>query len=199
MIHNGGVLDGNGNTISVECYGDDYAIMTSGGTIKNLTIDEGARGIMIMSPTADLILDNVYVSGDVLYAINTGEHATVSGLKMVVTNSTFGGWSSFHGGYESASFTNCNFIVGGYDYGWPVDCLVKPFINTTFTDCTFAVHENGKGYNLDLSALEAGCTVTLENCTVNGTVITADNCTTLLDEVELPSDGRTLSDCVIFK
>ena len=40
--------------------------------------------------------------------------------------------------------------------------------------------------------------MTLTNCSVNGTVITAENCTTLFGEVELPGDGRTLADCLIF-
>ena len=196
LVQNGGVIDGNGKTLSVECYGDDYGIMTSGGTIKNLKIDSGCRAIMIMSPTEDIILDNVYVCGDILYPINTGEHATESGIDLIVTNSTFGGWSSF-AGIESASFTNCTFIEGGYGYGWPVDSFVRPYVNTTFTGCEFALDGDGNAYYLDLSALGAGCTVTLANCTVNGTKVTSENCTGLFGEVELPA-GRTLADCIVF-
>lgn len=198
LIQNGGVIDGAGNTLSVKCYGDDYGIMTSGGTIKNLTIDRGCRAIMIMSPTEDIILDNLYVSGNILYPINTGEHATVEGIDLIVTNSTFGGWSSF-AGIESASFTDCAFVSGKYGYGWPYDCLVKPYVNTLFKNTSFDADDSDKKYYLDMSALGAGCKVTMENCTVDGTVVTADNCTTLFGEVELPGDGRTLADCVIFK
>ncbi len=203
LVQNGGVFDGNGKTLSVDTYGDDYAVMTSGGTIKNLTIDSGCRAIVVMSATEDLILDNVYVSGDILYAINTTEHATVDGLKLIVTNSTFGGWSSFDGGFESASFTDCTFIEGDYGYGWPYETLVKPYITTTFTNCEFELDEDGNGYYLDLSALAEGATVTLKNCTVNGVLITAENVDILGDAtdffgIELPS-GRTLSDCVIFE
>ena len=198
FVQNGGVLDGNGNTLSVECYGDDYGIMTSGGTIKNLTIDSGCRAIVIMAPTEDIIIDNVYVSGDVLYPINTAEHAPVDGVDLIVTNSTFGGWSSF-AGIASASFTDCTFIEGEYGYGWPYETLVKPYVNTVFTKCEFALDGEGNAYYLDLSALGTGCTVTLEGCTVNGVVVTAENCTNLFGEVELPGDGRTLADCIIFK
>lgn len=169
FVHNGGVFDGNGNKLDVECYGDDYAIMTSGGTIKNLIIEEGCRAIVIMSPTQDIILDNLYVAGDILYPINTAEHATVAGVDLIVTNSWFGGWSSF-AGVESASFTNCYFIYGDYGYGWPYDCLVKPYINTTFTECDFA-----NGYYIDLSALEEGCKVTFKDCTLGGVELTAEN------------------------
>ena len=197
FVLNGGVLDGNGNTLSVECYGDDYAIMTSGGTIKNLTIDAGCRAIMIMSPTKDIILDNVYICGDVLYPINTGEHPTEDGIDLVVTESSFGGWTSF-AGIASASFTDCAFIEGDYGYSWPYETLVKPYINTLFEGCNFA-----EGYYLDLSALEEGCVVTLKDCMVNGTKITADLCGFACDGtevfcVELPT-GRELTDCVIFE
>jgi len=197
IAQNGGVLDGNGNTLTVDCYGDDYGIMTSGGTIKNLTVEGVARGVVLMNPTEDVILDNVILKNKLLYPMNTAEHATVEGVDLIVTDSTFGGWTSF-AGIESASFTSSDFVNGNYGYGWPYDCLVKPYVNTNFVDCAFT-----EGYYLDLSALGEDCTVTLENCTVNGTAITADICGTKCDGtetfcVELPS-GRALADCVIFK
>ena len=195
-IHKGGTFDGNGNKLTIDCYGDDYGIMTYGGTIKNVVIDGVARAIVLYSPVEDVILDNVYASGEILYPLNTAEHATVPGIDLIVTNSSFGGWASF-AGVESASFTDCHFISGKYGYGWPYDCLVKPYINTTFKNCTFEVHSSGNGYYLDLSSLGADCKVVLDQCTVNGVVITAANCSTLFGEVELPS-GRTLADCVIF-
>ena len=196
--HDGGVIDGNGHALHIEVYGDDYGIMTSGGTIRNIKLDAGCRAIMVMYAKEDIILDNVYVCGDdVLYPINTGEYAVVEGVKLIVSNSQFGGWTSF-AGIESASFTNCTFIVGEYGYGWPYDCLVKPYVNTTFKNCEFTIDEDGNGYYLDLSSLGAGCKVTLENCTAGGTKITAANYNNLLGEVELPG-GRELADCVIFK
>lgn len=197
IAQKGGVLDGNGKTLTVDCYGDDYGIMTSGGTIKNLTVEGVARGVVLMKPTEDVILDNVILKNKLLYPMNTAEHATVKGVDLIVTDSTFGGWTSF-AGIESASFTSSDFVNGNYGYGWPYYCLVRPYVNTNFVDCAFT-----EGYYLDLSALGEDCTVTLESCTVNGIAITADICDTKCDStetfcVELPS-GRDLADCVIFK
>lgn len=193
----GQTIDGNGKTIDFKCYGDDYGIMTSGGTIKNITLKDVARGIVVMSPTEDIILDNVTLKADLLYPFNTAEHATVSGVDLIATNSVFGGWTSF-AGIESASFTDCEFVVGTYYDSWPYDSVVKPFVNTVFEACNFA-----NGYYLDLSSLGEGCKVTFRGCTVNGAAITADICGTQCDGteafcVELPS-GRTLADCVIFE
>ena len=191
LIQKGGLIDGMGETLSVTGSGDTYAIMTYGGTIKNLVIDYGFRGIVLYSPTEDVIIDNVYIAGEVAYTINTAEHPTVSGIDLIVSNSTFGGWMSF-AGIESASFTNCKFIYGSYYNLWPYDSLFKPMVNTTLTNCDFA-----EGYYLDFSELGAGCTIKLANCTVNGVKITAENFEQLFGFVELPA-GRTIADCIIF-
>lgn len=202
---NGGVLDGNGNELEIECYGDDYGIMTTGGTIKNLTIQEGCRAVMIMYPTADIILDNVNIGGDgVLYAINTGETGPngSAGIDLIVTNSTIKGWTSYGDAIESASFTNVSFGQGTY-YDNIYGRVLKPYVNTTLTDCSFIEH-----MNLDLSALKEGHKVTIENCTVNGQAVTADVFTipstdaeydTELFTVDLPSWATSISDCIIFK
>lgn len=201
----GNVLDGAGNTIDFDKgimknnkY-DNYGIMTSGGTIKNLTMYGVFRGIMIMSPTEDVILDNVHVGGtDVGYALNTGEYAKVDGVDLIVTGSSFKGWSSY-AGIASASFTDCSFGVGSYYGSWPYNSLIKPYVDTTFTNCKFA-----DKYYLDLSGLSEGCTVTLNGCTVNEQTITANICGTECDGtetfcVELPSWATSLSDCISFK
>ena len=197
----GGVLDGNGNKLNVECYGDDYGIMTSGGTVKNLTIKEGCRAVMIMSPTEDIILDNVNIGGDgVLYPINTGE-AGSEGVNLFVTNSTLAGWTSY-GNIESASFTNVTFKQGTY-YNNIYGRVLKPYVNTTLTNCSFVEH-----MNLDLSKLTADHKITMTNCTVNGQAVTADVFTvaptddtqydTALFTVDLPSWATNISDCIIF-
>ena len=186
----GGVLDGNGHTLSVTGSGDTYAIMTSGGTIKNLNIDCGFRGIMLMYAQEDLILENVTIAGDgVGYPINTGEAGEL--VRLIATDSTFKGWNSF-ANIKSASFVGCEFGQGSY-WGDDNDRVVKPYVDAQFTDCTFV-----QGLYIDLSALGTGCKITLKNCTVNGTVLTAENWQTLLDAIELPQ-GRTLEDCVIFQ
>ena len=196
----GGVLDGNGHELHMECYGDDYGIMTSGGTIKNLTIKEGCRAVMIMYPQQDVILDNVNIGGNgVLYPINTGE-AGAEGVNLVVTNSVLAGWTSF-GLIESASFTNVEFKQGTY-YNNIYGRVLKPYVNTTLTNCAFVEH-----MNLDLSSLTAGHKVIMTNCTVNGQAVTADVFTvpttdsqydTELFTIDLPSWASSINDCVVF-
>lgn len=196
----GGVLDGDGYELHMECYGDDYGIMTSGGTIKNLTIKEGCRAVMIMYPQSDVILDNVNIGGDgVLYPINTGE-AGAEGVNLVVTNSVLAGWTSY-GLIESASFTNVEFKQGTY-YNNIYGRVLKPYVNTTLTNCAFVEH-----MNLDLSALTAGHKVIMTNCTVNGQDVTAEVFTipstdaqydTELFTVDLPSWASSINDCVVF-
>ncbi|MBR2908014.1 MAG: leucine-rich repeat domain-containing protein [Clostridia bacterium] len=196
----GGVLDGNGNELYMECYGDDYGIMTSGGTVKNITIKEGCRAIMIMYPTADIILDNVNIGGDgVLYPINTGEKGA-DNVNLIVTNSTLAGWTSFSN-IESATFTNVKFEQGTY-YNNIYGRVLKPYVNTTLTNCSFVEH-----MNLDLSGLVEGQKVTFTNCTVNGQAVTAGVFTipttdaeydTELFTVDLPSWATSIEDCVVF-
>ena len=196
----GGVLDGNGHELYMECYGDDYGIMISAGTIKNLTITEGCRAVMIMYPKSDIILDNVKIGGDgVLYPINTGE-AGAAGVKLIVTNSVLAGWTSY-GNIESASFTNVEFKQGTY-YNDINGRVLKPYVNTTLTDCAFVEH-----MNIDLSALAAGHKITMSNCTVNGQPVDAGVFTipsndaqydTELFTVDLPSWATSINDCMIF-
>ena len=176
--------------MSVTGSGDTYAIMTTGGTVKNLTIDCGFRGIVLMYPEQDLILENVIVSGSgVGYPINTAEAG--QSVKLLAKNSTFNGWSSFSN-IQDATFIQCSFGQGSY-WGNDNDRVVKPYVNTTFTDCSFV-----KGLYIDLSSLADGCKITLDGCTVDGTVLTAENWQPLLDAIELPA-GKTLEDCVIFQ
>jgi hypothetical protein len=196
----GGVLDGNGHELYMECYGDDYGIMTSGGTIKNLTITEGCRAVMIMYPQQDVILDNVNIGGDgVLYPINTGEGGA-EGVNLIVTNSVLAGWTSYSL-IESATFTNVEFKQGTY-YNNIYGRVFKPYVNTTMTNCSFVEH-----MNLDLSSLTAGHKITMVNCTVNGQDVNAEvfsipssdaDYDTKLFTVDLPSWAISVNDCIIF-
>lgn len=198
VAQNGGVIDGNGNTLSSTTGGDNYVVMTSGGTIKNLTIDAGFRGIMIMSPTEDVIIDNVNIGGDVCYPINTGEGNGTANV--IVTNSTLCGWTSIgDAAVKSASFTNCEFGQGEY-YTDVIGRLFKPYVNTTVTNCSFI-----DNFYLDLSALVAGAKIVITDCTVDGVALDASVCSTDPAEeatatffVELPSWATSLADCVVF-
>ena len=187
----GGVLDGNGKTLT-ETGKSAYVIVTHGGTIKDLTIAGGQRGIVIYAPTEDVIIDNVVIDSPG-YAINTAEH---NGQDLFVTDSTINGWTSL-AGLDSVSFTNCLFGENttkfwqnnGYDQDY--DRLIRPYNNASLTECTFE-----KGFYIDLSALNAGNTVTLTDCVCDGVEITAENYADYIT-IELPS-GRTLADCVVF-
>ena len=179
VAQNGGVLDGNGKTLTM--YNtvnggsiDDYGIMTSGGTIKNLTIDSGFRAVMIMYAQSDVELDNVDICAvdennkELCYVINTGE-VGADKVKLIVKNSTLGGWTSFGDAISSAEFTNCNFVQGAY-YTNDSGRLVKPYVNTTFEGCRFV-----NDMYLDCSAFDAD-KIDFKNCSMlDGTAITAQN------------------------
>ena len=182
IAQNGGVLDGNNFALDFDSIGDNYCIMTSGGTIKNLTVGGGFRGIMIMSPTETVYIDNVTICDpDVVYAINTGEGDSTQSL--VVSNSTIGGWTSLSE-IKDATFTNCTFIQGKA-YSNVTGRLVRPYVNTTFTNCEFI-----SGFYIDLSALKADQKIVLENCTVNGVKLTAENWTTLIATESACGEGQ---------
>ena len=162
---NGGIIDGNGFTLKVNNAGGtwDCAINTTGGTIKNLTITNGFRGIFVnhnSTHAEKVILENVTVHGPV-YTISC-DQGTNNGLK--ATNSTFNGWTSYAATIGEVSFVNCSFGEGaGYAF-------CRPYAPTTFTNCNFAT-----GYEIDARA-----TVVFENCTLNGVALTAENLATLV-------------------
>ena len=185
VVHSGGTFDGNGKTLGMTNGGDNYVIMTAGGTIKNLTVNEGFRGIMIMSAKETVYIDGVTVGGpSVGYALNTGEGDSTQDL--IVTNSSFYGWNSWSL-LKSASFTKCTFGQGTY---WGATSiygrLARPYVNTVFAECAF----NAEGYIVDISQLDG--TIDLVNCTLNGKVITAENFAELVDLSDLTSGGANL-------
>ena len=204
QMKNGGVFDGCNNTLSVENpeY-NAYVVETYGGTIKNLNITTPAgRGIMISSPKEDIYLDNVLVNGPG-YALNTTEH---NGKNLVVTNSTFKGWTSL-AGLESVSFTSCTFGENTYAY-WQkfgydqdYDRLIRPYVTTLFENCEFEsyfyIDLSALGTDGDGNVLDANAKITLKNCTVNGVKLTAENYEQYIT-IELLT-GRTLADCVVFE
>ena len=181
VVHNGGVFDGNGKTLNMTIGGDNYVVMTKGGTIKNVTIDKGFRGVVVMSANQTVKLENVVCSGDVCYALNTAEGDSTQDL--VATNCTFDGWSSWSL-LKSATFTNCSFGQGTY-YTNVYGRLGKPYVNTVFDGCEFC-----SKYYIDLSALGADQKVTLKNCTVNGVKLTAQNWTSLVAPEDTCGEGQ---------
>ena len=158
---NGGIIDGAGNTFGAELWGTwDSAICTSGGIIKNLTVNAAMRGIFVYKNTEKVILDNVIIDGTV-YTISCD---TGSNGGLEATNCTFNGWTSYAATIGEVKFVDCNFGEGqGYAY-------CRPYAPTSFVGCEFE-----EGFEVDARAK-----VTFENCTLNGVALTADNLSTLV-------------------
>lgn len=161
---NGGVIDGHGHDISVNAWGTwDSAINTTGGTIRNLNVTGGMRGIFVnhnSSYSDKVILDNVIIDGTI-YTISC-DQGTEKGLEAY--NSTFNGWTSYAATIGAVKFDGCSFGEGqGYAY-------CRPYAPTEFVNCTFA-----EGY-----VIEACATVSFENCTIGGVALTAENLSTLV-------------------
>ena len=158
----GSVLDGNGYSLGINNWGTwDSAVHTTGGTIKNLTINSGMRGIFMGSATADVYIDNVIIDGTV-YTFNSDGGSKDYGV--YISNSTLNGWTSHSDVHKEVVYTNCNFGEGsGYAY-------CRPYGPTTFKNCAFEA-----GFEV-----EALGQVTFENCTIGGVALTADNLATLV-------------------
>lgn len=163
---NGGVLDGNGNTLTVNDAWNtwDCAVNVNGGTIKNLTINSAMRGIFMGSATADVYIDNVVIDGTV-YAFNSDGGNKNYGV--YISNSTLNGWTSFSDVHKEVVFTNCNFGEGGGN------AFLNAHQSVTFTNCEF---EQG----FKVNPANTTTYLTFENCTYNGVLITESNLSDVL-------------------
>ena len=163
-VKKGSTLDGNGNSFGVNAWGTwDSAISTTGGTIKNITVNNGMRGIFVnhnSEHSEKVILENVIINGPV-YTISC-DQGTNQGLE--ATDCTFKGWTSYAATIGNVKFTNCTFGKGaGYNFS-------RPYAPTTYVNCTF---EAGH-------AIDARAAVSFENCTFNGVALTSENINTLV-------------------
>ena len=105
----GSVLDGNGYSLGINNWGTwDSAVHTTGGTIKNLTINSGMRGIFMGSATADVYIDNVIIDGTV-YTFNSDGGSKDYGV--YISNSTLNGWTSHSDVHKEVVYTNCDFRI----------------------------------------------------------------------------------------
>ncbi len=164
-IKNGQTINGNGCTIDIQGAGGtwDSGINTTGGLIKDVTVTGSFRGIFInhnSTHSERVVLDNVTIDGTT-YTISCDQGMNQG---LTATDSTFNGWTSYAATLGEAEFINCNFGEGnGYAF-------CRPYAPTTFTNCNFEA-----GYKMDPRAA-----VTLENCYLDGVLITADNLATLV-------------------
>lgn len=173
-VTNGQTIDGNGMTLSVSgATGTwDSAVSITGGTIKNLTIDSGFRGVFVnhnSTVSGKVYLENVIIDGPT-YTISC-DQGTGNGLE--ATNCTFNGWTSYATTIGDVKFVDCSFGEGaGYKF-------CRPYAATAFVGCDFA-----EGFQIDPRAA-----VSFENCTINGVALTAENLSELvignLDNVTL--------------
>ena len=163
-ILNGQTFDGNGKAFGANVWGTwDSAINTTGGTIKNVTVNKGMRGIFVnhnSTSSEKVYLDNVVIDGTV-YTISC-DQGTNKGLE--AKDSTFNGWTSYAATIGDVKFENCSFGEGqGYAFA-------RPYAPTEFVGCNFE-----EGYEIDARAA-----VSFENCTINGTPLTSANLSTLV-------------------
>ena len=140
--------------------------------VENMTIDggnykttdgKGLRGIYITTG-GEYNVNNVVVK-NVTYAINVNTTAAVT---LNVANSTLEGWTSY-GDSTTASFKNVKFECGEY-------ANFKPYTTTVLEDCSFEA-----GFQIDFTKIEAGETLTFDNCTYNGELLTAENFASLVN------------------
>ena len=151
-----------------------YVKLGAGETayIRNTKISGGFRGIFLGSQSGSIVVDNCDI--DAVYPINVdgGGNFTVT-----VTNSKLHGWTSY-AQITKATFTDTEFSMGasGYD-------VVAAYTDTTFTNCTF-------DSNFEVYAQVAGFNFVFDNCTKDGTPVTADNFKTLF-----PGDSDVWTKC----
>ena len=143
----------------------DSAINATGGTIKNITISKGFRGIFINhNAPADkcglVTLKNVTIDGPT-YTISC-DQGTGNGLEAY--SCKINGWTSYAATIGKVKFVETSFGKGaGYAF-------CRPYAPTEFVNCNFA-----KGYEIDPRAA-----VTFENCTIDGVALTSSNLSTLV-------------------
>lgn len=142
----------------------------SGTVIKDTKITNAFRGIQFWRLSGNSVIDNCVldISG---YTFNID--ATAPNATLTVKDSTLNGWTSYTSGIQLVTFDNCKFGLNTYEY-------LRPYSNTVLTDCEFTSAD----YQLNAGGSGA-YTITLTNCTKNGTAITADNVVSLL----LDTDG----------
>ena len=149
----------------------------SGTVIKDTKITNAFRGIQFWGLSGNSVIDNCVldISG---YTFNIDAVAPNSTL--TVKDSTLNGWTSYTSGIELVTFDNCKFGLHTYEY-------LRPYSNTVLTDCEFT----SAGYQLNAGGSDA-YTITLNNCTKNGTAITAGNVVSLLLDTEDWNSNVTL-------
>lgn len=176
FVNKGATFDGNGKTITVNSGSAAYesGLTVTKGTVKNITVTGAYRGLGVggsgaSEMTGNVTYENVKVIG-ATYGINIG---VGNGYKLTMNNCTYGDWNSYSG-LSSAEFNNCTFTSEGAYYA-----SQRISANATFTynNCEFNqnTYNNTNGSdNYYLDSYGNG-TIVLNNCTVDGVLVTEDN------------------------
>ncbi len=174
FVNKGGVLDGNGNTVTVDSGAAAYesGLTVTEGTVKNITVDGAFRGLGVggsgaSAMTGDVTYENVIVKG-ATYGVNIG---VGNGHKLTMINCTIPDWNSYSG-LGSAEFTGCTFTSEGR---WYAAQRISANATFTYTNCNFTqnVYNNGDGnYYLDSYG---GGTIVFKNCYMDGVLVTEEN------------------------
>ena len=106
--------------------------------------------------------------------------ATVTDSTLTIKDSTLNGWTSYTSGIKLVSFENCKLGLKAYQY-------LRPYSETKITDCEFTSAD----YQMNAGGSDA-YTITLTNCTKNGTKITAENVKDLLLDMDDWNTNATL-------
>ena len=209
-------INGAGNTITGNAGTDGKSalVLADGGTVKDLNVTCGT----IEAPTSgkygieakgnDVTIENSNIkyaravfadnmAGKTLtiknstlngtYAMNTGSNAPEN---IVVSDTKLYGWTSYDIS-GSASFTNCEFGKGDTGYA-----VLKPYDNTTLTNCVFSAEyldaaiNNQYGFDVGTT----GFTVSFNNCYVMQNGVKTPLSATLLKQM-FNMDAGNYRDC----
>ena len=184
VLVNDNFVEGGGYTLTAPVYDEEdintsAALFITKGTIENVTIKGGYRGIGTTSEhraSGEIRIKNVDLDGE-----NCGlyiGHGTSQG-PLYVDNSNLGSQTVFNK-VTSAQFTNCTFQWN--ESGSKGN--LTAYTDVTISNCRFEnlVQADGtvKKYTIAFGSNVDGFTMTLENCYVGDTLITQDNISTLL-------------------
>lgn len=166
VVVDGNTFDGNGQTLTVtDAWATwDCAVNPKSGTIKNLVINSGMRGIFMSGANGDVYVDNVVIDGTV-YTFNSDAGSKDYGV--YISDSTLNGWTSFSNCHKEVIFTNCKFGEGG---GY---AFCRPYNDCQFIGCIFE-----EGFEFDTSQA-SNIDIVFEDCYYGGTLITAENAASL--------------------
>ena len=183
----GGTLNINGNNTTIEnvdYQGDGNIAITvstgknnTGTVFKDVKITNAFRGIQFWSLSGDSVIDNCVldIAG---YTFNID--AAVADSTLTIKDSTLNGWTSYTSGIKLVTFDNCKLGLKAYQY-------LRPYSETKITNCEFTSAD----YQLNAGGTGA-YTITLTDCTKNGTAITPENVQSLLLDMDDWNSNATL-------